>query len=414
MNKKLITLAIAGAFAAPVAMADTGGVTIYGEFAGSVDSVDGGSYSPAATTVPPTGGLNAATSERRARVSSNNSFIGFKGSEDLGNGMSAIWQFEQGIAIEQQNINDNGTNGVANDLKSAQTRRNTFVGLAGKQWGTLTLGVQDSPFKTSTGPLDAFGQHTIADYRNIWGAIGGSTTTAGTTGGSFNIASLRAENSVLYVSPNMSGFTVKAMYAAQNEGGNNTATTSVTNPHYYSVGGLYASGPLFATLAYEDNKLVPNVTPGVSDFTYKNWRAGVGYTFGDLKIGLAYERIKGDGNTTGATAVKELSRSAWYVPVSYQLGSNVFKLAYTKAGKSNRKNAAGTDLSGSDGANQWSIGMDHNMSKRTKVYALYTQVRNDSNGMYSLGGAGSGIAQVSPASVGADPRGFSVGMVHTF
>lgn len=411
MNKKLIALAIAGAFAAPVAMADTGGVTIYGEFAGSVDSVDGGSYSPTATTVPATGGLNAATSERRARVSSNNSFMGFKGSEDLGNDMSAIWQFEQGIAIEQQNINDNGNNGVANDLKSAQTRRNTFVGLAGKQWGALTLGVQDTPFKTSTGPLDAFGQHTIADYRNIWGAIGGTT-------GSQNIASIRAQNSVLYVSPNMSGFTVKAMYAAQNEGGNNTGnaagvTTSVTNPHYYSVGGLYASGPLFATLAYEDNKLVPNTT-AISDFTYKNWRAGVGYTFGDLKIGLGYERIKGDGNTTGATAVKELSRSAWYLPVSYQMGSNTLKLAYTKAGKSNQKNAAGTDLSGSDGADQWSLGVNHAMSKRTSVYALYTQVRNDSNGMYSLGGAGSGIAQVSPASVGADPRGFSVGMVTTF
>ena len=47
MNKKLIALAIAGAFAAPVAMADNSNVTIYGEFAASADYVDGGSYNGA-------------------------------------------------------------------------------------------------------------------------------------------------------------------------------------------------------------------------------------------------------------------------------------------------------------------------------------------------------------------------------
>ncbi len=44
MNKKLIALAIAGAFAAPLAMADNGNVVIYGDIAVSADQVDGGSY----------------------------------------------------------------------------------------------------------------------------------------------------------------------------------------------------------------------------------------------------------------------------------------------------------------------------------------------------------------------------------
>lgn len=406
MNKKLIALAIAGALAAPMAMAADGNVTIYGEVGVSADSVDGGSFSPVVTTTPPTGGIlaNVGSSERRGRISSNNSFIGFKGSEDLGNGLSAIWQIETAVAMDQQSINDNG----ASPSQGVNSRRNTFAGLSSKSLGTLTFGLQDTPYKTSTGPLDPFGQHTLADYRSIWGSIGPA-----------NVASIRAQNSALYTSPNMGGFTVKAMYAAQNETGNNTGTTSgvttsVTDPHYYSVGGLYANGPLFASLAYEDNKSVPNATPGVSDFTYKNWRAGVGYSFGDLKIGLGYERIKGDGNTTGATAAREVRRNAWYVPVSYKMGSNTFKLAYTKADKSNQKNAAGTDLTGSDGANQWSVGMDHSLSKRTKLYALYTQVRNDSNGFYSLGGGATGIASVVPASYGADPRAVSIGMITSF
>ena len=97
MNKKLLALAVAGAFAAPVAMADTSNVTIYGSIGMSVDSVDGGtSYAGAQTdanafpNVANTAAGSAArltrlegnssvnAADNRGRVSSNNSFIGFK------------------------------------------------------------------------------------------------------------------------------------------------------------------------------------------------------------------------------------------------------------------------------------------------------------------------------------------------
>ena len=407
MNKKLIALAIAGAFAAPLAMADNGNVTIYGEFAGSVDSVDGGSYSPttAATLFPRTGGIDAATTERRTRVSSNNSFLGFKGSEDLGNGLSAIWQFEQSIAIDQQSKNDSGP-GTGITGGGNQSHRTTFVGLASKQMGTVQLGLIDTPFKTSLGPLDAFGQHTLADYRSIMGMVGGQ-----------NLASFRAQNAVQYISPNMGGFTIKGLYSAANEGGNDIAAAGNTggvvgvgNPHLYSISGTYASGPLYATLAYEDIKSVSNFN---NDFQYKNWRTGVAYKLGDLKIGLGYERIKGDGAVAVGSA-NTISRNAWYVPVTYDMGNNTLKLAFTKAGSSNQTNAAGKDLSGSDGAKQWSLGVDHNFSKRTKLYALYTRVNNDSNGSYTLGGGATGISEVALGSYGGTASGFSVGMVHAF
>ena len=398
MNKKLIALAIAGAFAAPVAMADNSNVVIYGEFAGSLDYVDGGSYTTG--VVAPIQGISNAAAERRGRVSSNNSFLGFKGTEDLGNGWSAIWQYEQSIAIDQQNIGDSST-GVTGG--SNQSRRQTFVGLSSKQIGSLTLGIHDTPFKTSTGPLDIFGQHTLADYRSLWGA-------AGSLG---SVASIRAQNSAMYTSPDLSGFTIKALGAATNENGNNAGAlglpaSSVQNPHYYSVSGTYANGPLFATLAYEDNKTVGGAT---TDLNYKNWRTGVGYSFAGFKVGLAFERIKASGQAVSVS--NEVRRNAWYLPVSYQMGNNTIKAAYTQAGKSNQR-VGGVDVSGNDGAKQYSVGFDHAMSKRTNVYALYTKVRNDNNGTYSLGGGGTGIAPVTPASIGADPQGISVGMVHKF
>ena len=85
MKKSLIALAVAGVVAAPVAMAE---VTIYGQANVSYDVVDNGTSTAGA----------AGTSTNK--VSSNASRIGFKGTEDLGNGTSAIWQIESGANID--------------------------------------------------------------------------------------------------------------------------------------------------------------------------------------------------------------------------------------------------------------------------------------------------------------------------
>ncbi|MBT9591546.1 MAG: porin, partial [Thiobacillus sp.] len=151
MMKKILAVAIVSAFAAP-AFAATANVDIYGVIGVSVDYVDGGS-----------GGVNTLTakpSESRARVSSNTSYIGFKGSEDLGGGLSAVWQIEQAVSIDQ------GSGTAASGGWAAG--RNSFAGLSSKSLGSLTFGNQDTPYKTSTGKLDVFGGgQYLADYRSL-------------------------------------------------------------------------------------------------------------------------------------------------------------------------------------------------------------------------------------------------------
>ena len=112
MKKSLIALAVASAFVAPVAMAD---VTVYGQANASFGSVNDGTNS-----------VN--------KVSSDASRLGFKGSEDLGNGTSAIFQIESAIAL------DGGTSTLAG--------RNTFAGLSNANMGTVMAGLIDSPYKT--------------------------------------------------------------------------------------------------------------------------------------------------------------------------------------------------------------------------------------------------------------------------
>ncbi|MHB8915081.1 MAG: porin, partial [Thiobacillus sp.] len=187
MNKKLIALALASAFAAPMAMA-ADGVTLYGQMGVSVDSVDGDNA---------VGSLIGG--ERRTRVSSNNSRIGFKGTEDLNSDMSAIWQIEYAVQMDQQGYSQPQG---SNDSQGAVSLRNTFVGLSSKRMGALTLGTQESPLKTSTAPLAVFSD-TLADYRSV-----------------FTKQSNRFDNSVLYTSPSLGGLVIRAMYGARNEAGN--------------------------------------------------------------------------------------------------------------------------------------------------------------------------------------------------
>ena len=78
MMKKILAVAIASAFAAP-AFAATANVDVYGSINVSIENVDNG------------------VADWNRMVTNNNSFLGFKGSEDLGGGLKAVWQLETNI-----------------------------------------------------------------------------------------------------------------------------------------------------------------------------------------------------------------------------------------------------------------------------------------------------------------------------
>ena len=403
MNR-ILAIALASAFAAP-AFAATSNVDIYGVIGMSLDYVDGGSGSAGDS-------FTSKDSERRARVSSNTSFIGFKGSEDLGGGLSAVWQIEQAVSIDQ-GTGTAATAGSSTTAGSWASGRNSFAGLSSKTLGTLTLGNQDTPYKTSTGKLDVFGGgQYLADYRSLFGGV---------TNGS-----VRATNSVLYTSPTFTGMTIRALGATQQEDG------SSLDPRLYSLSGVYENGPLFLTLAYESNRygtaasgiaasaggksVTVSALGAGAESEQKSWRAGVGFSFGNTKLGLGYEKTDYDvdaltGSTltgAGAVAVTSLStdRNAWYASVAHKLGNATLKAAYTKAGELDGVNDSG--------AQQYSLGASYALSKRTEVFGLYTQVKNDTAAAYSLGGVSTGIHAVAAAAVGQDPRGISLGMIHKF
>ena len=359
MMKKVLAVALASAFAAP-AFADTANVNVYGAFRGSVDFVD------------------ADGAENRTRVTSNNSRIGFKGSEDLGGGLSAIWQWEYAFQLDQQGSAWPQSN---NTLQGSNSHRNTFVGLSSKSLGSLTLGTQESPLKTSTGPLAVFGD-TLADYRSV-----------------FTRLSTRSDNSVMYTSPSMSGLTVRAMYGARNEAG----LASADDSSMWAASLVYSNGPLYATLAYEANDDVGTLT--TTTFATTNTqndacRAGVGYTFGNTKLGVAYE----SNDAKSAAGTKSNDGSAWYVSVAHKMGNITLAAAYADRDE--------TVSGANNGAKQWTAGATYSLSKRTSLYGLYTKLSNDAAGTNNIG-QGTGIASVTTVT-GGDASGFSIGVTHSF
>ncbi|WP_035382533.1 porin [Ferriphaselus sp. R-1] len=409
MKKSLIALAVAGAFVAPVAMADSN-VVVYGVANVSVDVTNTGSN---------TAGTPGFSSNK---VSSNTSRLGLKGNEDLGNGLTAVWQVESLISI------DGGSNGAAAAPTNGLATRNTFAGLNGG-FGTVLLGRHDTPYKMATRSYDLFGD-TIADNRAVMGG-GLNTVTAavpapnrapaGTlpTGAAASFDG-RQTDVLAYVSPNLGGFTGIVAYVAGAEG--QTLATQ-TKGSAWSLAGMYGNGPFSMNLAYEVHDLgtAPGTLGGgAAGFSLKEsaWKLGAGYKADMFEVNAVYEKTK--DNFGGVLAVLGVApvnadlfgHHAYYLSGRVNVTANdAIKLAYGKAG-----NLAVVGIGGmsNTGAAQASVGYDHSFTKRTTLYALYTQLSNQANATYALGNAGIGNGNVFLNGAGSKPSAFSLGVKHSF
>jgi predicted porin len=386
MQKKLIALAVASAFAAPAAFAATSNVDVYGIMNVSVDYTTGRTGVSHTTSTP-------GSSGSAWRVNSNASRVGLKGSEDLGGGLAAIWQIETTINV------DNGTGQAAGGLWGGM--RDTFVGLSGSSWGTVIAGTHDTPYKMSTASQDPFAD-TMGDYNAAIGSFEG-----------FNVADLRLGNVLAYVSPNFSGVSFAGAYSFMKETGQNGGSGG--SPGAYSLMVNYARGPLYLAGAYEKaNHITPNLgytLPSYVDADLESWKLGAGFTMGDFTVNALYEHIKGTFNVAGIYSTSE-SRHTWGLNGVYNIGNIALKAGFYDIG-------ALSDSS-STGAKMYEVGADYNLSKRTKVYAVYERMDNDTYGNYCVGGslsAGfgtSGVTPVCPNNTSQALDGFSLGLKHTF
>ncbi len=390
---KIIALAVAGLMSG-AAFAQTN-VTVYGAADVTFDNVKSTGATTASQNMP-----------SRNRVSGNSSLLGFKGTEDLGGGLKAVFQFE---------------GGVANDAAGAfNFNRDTFVGLSGG-FGTVAAGILTGPTRGLGAAMDPFvGATGITSNTGLIGKMGGAGTS---------IFDTRWDNAVAYISPSMSGLTVTAAYVANENKSRDGATAAFApaagaatcvsvgqnplnvvcsipnsnaaqlNTRGYDIGARYANGPILAGLTY--NKVSVGDTTGIEG---SDLRAAFRYDFGMGTVGLMLDRVKWSDN------VGSEKRNAWFIPVTFNVtGNGKIVAQYGKAG----------DISGTSntGAKQFAVGYEHSLSKRTTLKAVWSQISNEADANYDFGlnpvNAAS-ASNVFGGRLGADPKGFQVGVRHSF
>ena len=404
MQKKIIALAVAGLMSG-AAFAQTN-VTISGSiFMGYDANKTTGTAATAAF-----GTVN--------RFTDHSSNLNINGTEDLGGGMKAIFQIDTRFGLDQAG----GT----------WAGGNSWVGLSGN-WGSLRAGKNDLHYNELAGGIGAMRVRSLQSLlgHGIMSEVNGQAITPRT----------RANNVLMYNTPNMSGF--EAMLAASTNvyGAEGAQTANGSKGAAWNLTAKYANGPLNAGYSYwQQNEEGGNgaaataagaavtacqtafaagagvtaaqsaaclnglagLVPTAADQRSNRLWARYAFPMG-LSVGLGWDSSKYDNDATANT--NWVKRNAWQLTGRYDMGANAFYLQYAKAGATS---GAGAADSGS-GAKAWLLGYDYALSKRTNVGLSYTTVKNDgANGTYDF------FATPVATPGGAKSAQWHMGMSHSF
>ena len=321
MNKKIVSLAIAAALAAP--MAASADATVYGKLNQTVDKVD----SEVGTTEVDEWQINNRASR-----------LGVKGSEDLGNGLKAVYKVEFQLGFDGDEFT-NGA-GIAN-------ARNVFAGVAGG-FGTVVLGAHDTPLKMSTGALDYFAD-SAADNNDTW-------TEA--------LADRRASNTIAYISPSFSGLTVAgAIVPGEDSDGENAPDTEANGlTDAYSLALMYSNAGIYASVAREFASSDTTALAATGEDLVQT-RIGLGYSQATFGVNLVHETVVID-NVTDNTSIVLAGK--------FNFGNSHVAAKYFNVKRD--ESAADDDTTG------YALKVGHNLSKRTSVSAIYLSSDMDDAG----------------------------------
>lgn len=304
---------------------------------------------------------------RTAKLGSNGmttSYIGFKGSEDLGSGLKA------NFALTSFFRPDTGESGRFPGNETMFSR-DANVGLSGN-FGAFTLGRDLAPNFLPTILFNPFGDSftfsPLIVHMDVplFNATGWSSSLAGDTGWS---------NQIRYTTPSIGGLTANLHYQLGEAAGR-------TGKNNIGANVLYFNGPLSLTAFYHDvevNNPLDNPVgtvmsvSGLNAARQKVWFVGAGYDFSVAKLFATYDKTSHDANFQDKT---------YSLGISVPAGNGKFLAAYAET----RRTGVGFTDRKRETA---SIGYDYNLSKRTDLYAI---VMNDKITRFSTGTSfGTGI-----------------------
>ena len=307
--KKQLSAAIALAMFAPIVA--TAAPTLYGKanvsYASTNSSVEIG-----AETID----------ESILEVASNASRIGVKGSETINDNIEAIYKAEFEVAFDDGDSKDG----------KVFSQRNIYVGLKGN-FGTVIAGHFDTPLKTAQNKVDLF--------NDLYGDIKKN----------FTVNDNRKSNSLMYVTPDLSGFKLYADIIAS-EQDNDGLDEADKRSNATSVAATYERSGFYGALAYDLD---------VEAESTSTVRAVFQYNVSSFQFGLMAEEFEMSNKETVSGA---------FASVQYKINDWAIKAQVGQSDILSQKDLADAEVN-EDGMTL-SLGVDYKMSKNSKVYGFYT------------------------------------------
>jgi len=385
MQEKLIALAIASLMTAP-AFAQSN-VALYG-------TIDFGFTSLGSNDGNGVKSRNAIDSG----ISKSNR-IGFRGTEDLGNGLKAVFVLEEGL---------NGDQGAM----WKTTNRQSYAGLAGG-FGTIAAGRQNSPQHVLTGNVDPFGKNGLGSAGNVL------------------LQDKRLNNLLAYISPDWGGFSLIAGWSFNGTrasvrgigpggttvsfGGGDEALENDGDVQLWAIAPSFKWDKLFVGANYHNAKVKGAHSDNIKALDV--YDLYVSYDFGFVKMGgMIGRRV----SKKGATATdKDVKLQQAMLGATFKITSNDSILASYNYARENSYNDGMDDRAK---IGQWAIGFEHAFSKRTVLYVQFAmQHHNDAykdRGFRSIY-TDSQVGSVGSSNLNGDEtlgyrRGFAAGFRHDF
>lgn len=338
MKRNLIALGVAAAVALPLSA--QAAPKLYGRLNVTAESYE--------KEFDKNNGVKAKTTAKNSnqeytRLKSNASRFGVKGEDELTASLSAVYQIEWEVKAD----------GDGADLG----QRNRFVGLKSTDLGTLKAGRYDTYLKLAQGEIDLFND-LVGDMEFV---IAGED---------------RINNVVGYESPSFAGLTFNVM--AQTQDGNTGNDVGIASGAGQSASIVYNNEEigLYAAVAYANDiaakTALNSPRVGGSDIlrvvgSYKVAGLTLNAIYSDSQSALDATQARPVYVLTGPNPIKgDFAETGWQLGAAYQIGDEVIKAQYGTAEADEGKQIVQTRT-------QWSVGVDHNFTSKTRALLFFTQ-----------------------------------------
>jgi len=354
MKAKLLPIAMGAVLAGGVSMSAQADLTVFGHIDTSITSVDvdvdGGEF----------GVTQFSDSADDVNMGCTTCSIGFKGSEDLGNGLKAIFKLDFQYDTTVRNDGDgDGDDGDNNN--SGLLDRDQWLGLAGDNFGQVRVGTISTGYKSHGAMIDPL-YRTAAQARGV-GLQSPLHSGAGEEGEG------RATNTIRWDSPNWNGVKLVAHYTLDSD-----ESDEDNNP--FGIGASYSNGGILVFADYLTND--GNGDSDQNELTA--WKVGGKYSMDNFSVFAQYEDIEDDSLGTDEIlgididydTFWDVEADVWHIGGTYTMGNNTLYAAYGQGDAD--YNETGFSFSGNAEYDTFTLAAVHSMSKRTSVYAAYNNI----------------------------------------